>query len=234
MASRPTGVRTVDDARTQPDLPGGPEASGAHHAHVSRRSLLERSARLWLRAYPRRWRFSYGEDLVGTLLDLARPDARTVRLRDGLSVLWAGWALRFREHPPLLPWLRYRMLESSVPAEYHVWMIDDLLGRLHAMRSYLGGVAVILGMYGFVALITRDLQMLEQLLAVWWAFVGCAVIAAVVLPRYTARRVWRKHVSGWVPPELRPRRQRAEAVRELAEFRAASGYEGPRSPLARG
>jgi hypothetical protein len=198
------------------------------------RTLRERSARLWLRAYPRRWRFSYGEDLVGTLLDLAGPDARTVRLRDGLSVLRAGWALRFREHPPLLPWLRYRLFESSVPAEYHVWMIDDLLGRLHAVRGYAAGVIVFLGIYSVVALITWDPLSLSQMFSVSWLFLLFALLAILVMPRVAARRVWQKHVSGWVPPELRPRRQRAEAVRELAEFRAANGYEGPSSPLARG
>lgn len=197
-------------------------------------TTAERTARLWLRAYPRRWRYAYGEDLVGTLLDLAGPDARTARLRDGLSVLWAGWALRLREHPPLLPWLRYRLLESSVPAEYHVWMIDDLLGRWHTLRSYFAGVTIVCAMYALVALVTRDPEVLAQLLSVWWVLPLLAALGAVVYPRSNARRIWRKHVSGWVPPELRPRRHRAEAVRELAELRAASGYEGPSSPLARG
>ncbi|WP_143755823.1 hypothetical protein [Sanguibacter keddieii] len=198
------------------------------------RTLLEQSARLWLRAYPRRWRFSCGEDLVGTLLDLAGPDARTVRLRDGLSVLWAGWALRFREHPPLLPWLRYRLFGADLPVDYRVWMIDDLLGRLHALRWFVAYLVLLVVSMGMFFGVVGDLDVWTQMLSGWPWWVAFGVLSTVVGPRYSARKVWRKHVSGWVPPELRPRRQRAEAVRELAEFRAASGYEGPSSPLARG
>lgn len=84
-AARPTGARDVGDL-----VDDG--SRGVDSALARRQRRVERSARLWVRAYPRRWRYSYGEDLVGTLLDLAGPDARTVRLRDGLSVLGAGWA----------------------------------------------------------------------------------------------------------------------------------------------
>ena len=103
-----------------------------------RQRRVERSARIWLRAYPRRWRSSYGEDLVGTLLDLAGPDARTVRLSDGVSVVRAGWALRWREHPPLGPWLAYRLRERGLPAQYRAWLMDDLLGRRVGFRLNAG------------------------------------------------------------------------------------------------
>lgn len=197
-------------------------------------TTAERTARLWLRAYPRRWRYSSGEDLVGTLLDLAGPDARTVRLRDGLSVLRAGWMLRLREHPPLVPWVRYRLFGADLPADYRVWMIDDLLGRLHALRWFVAYLILLVGSMGLFSAVAGDLDVWTQMLSGWPWWVGFGVLSTVVGPRYSARTVWLKHVSGWVPPELRPRRHRAEAARELAEFRAASGYEGPSSPLVRG
>lgn len=76
-------------------------------------------------------------------------------------------------------------------------------------------------------------EVLTQFLSVWPLFLVIGVFAVVLMPRVGARRLWRKRVSEWVPPELRPRRERAEAVQELAAFRAASGYDGPESPLAR-
>lgn len=188
-------------------------------------TTAERTARLWLRAYPRRWRFAYGEDLVGTLVDLAGPGAATVRLRDGFSVLWAGWSLRLREHPPLLPWLRYRIVESDLPEQYRVWMIDDLLGRLHAARAFAQIMVVFAVVYGAFSLATWDVQILVRGFQVWPAYLVVGAATLVVMPRVRARKVWRKHVSGWLPPELRPRRERPEATRELAEFRASTGYE---------
>ena len=191
-----------------------------------RASRRELSARLWLRAYPRRWRYAYGEDLVGTLLDLAGPDARVVRIRDGLSVLRAGWSLRLREHPPLVPWLRYRLLESDLPEAYRVWMIDDLLGRLHAARAFAQIMVVFLVTYGVFSLVTWDVQILVRGVSVWPAYLVVGAASLVVMPRIRARKVWRRHVSGWLPAELRPRGERSAAVRELAEFRASTGYEG--------
>ncbi|MBF0723101.1 hypothetical protein [Sanguibacter inulinus] len=194
-------------------------------ADVDRRaSRRELSARLWLRAYPRRWRYAYGEDLVGTLLDLAGPDARVVRLRDGLSVLRAGWSLRLREHPPLVPWLRYRVFESDLPGQYRVWMIDDLLGRLHGARWYAGYMVILALIFSIISLVSRDTQVVLSALSAWPAYLVLGVVSTVAWPRAKARQVWRKHVSGWVPPELLPRAERAAAVQELVEFRAATGY----------
>ena len=188
-------------------------------------TTAERSARLWLRAYPRRWRYAYGDDLVGTLLDLAGPDARAVRLRDGLSVLRAGWSLRLREHPPLLPWLGYRFFETDLPEQHRVWMIDDLLGRLHAARAFAQVMVIFATTYGVFSLVTWDVQILVRGAEVWPAYLVVGAASVLVVPRVRARRVWRKHVSGWLPPELRPRSERPAAARELAQFRAATGYE---------
>lgn len=194
-------------------------------------TTAERSARLWLRAYPRRWRFSYGEDLVGTLLDLAGPGARTVRLRDGLSVWRAGWSLRFREHPPLLPWLGYRIFGAGLPVEHRVWMIDDLLGRLYSARWVAGYLVVLTLVAGALSLLAGDPVLLAGSAGAWAAWSVLVAVSPLVVPRRRARTTWRRHVSGWVPPELRPRGERGEAVRELAEFRVSTGYEGCPDPL---
>jgi len=188
-----------------------------------RQRRVERSARIWLRAYPRRWRSSYGEDLVGTLLDLAGPDARTVRLRDGLSVLWAGWSLRLREHPPLLPWLGYRFFEMRLAQRYRAWVADDVLGRLFAVRSVLIYTACLALLYVGWALLFSDpvpsLQGDPWFYAMVW---GAPALSSLLYPRFIPRRIWRRQVSAWVPPELRPRSSPGDPARELAEYRAAS------------
>jgi hypothetical protein len=184
-------------------------------------TTAERTARLWLRAYPRRWRYAYGEDLVGTLLDLAGPDARTVRLRDGVSVVRAGWALRWREHPPLGPWLKYRLRERGLPAQYRPWLMDDLLGRFHALRNTgtaVLGAALALVVLGAVFPFAAPLLAVDPGTA-WTVFGSMLLVTAVVQPRARARHIWRRDVSGWVPPELRRRGERWKAEVELAQYR---------------
>ncbi|ACZ23398.1 hypothetical protein Sked_35100 [Sanguibacter keddieii DSM 10542] len=196
-------------------------------------TTTERTARLWLRAYPRRWRYAYGEDLVGTLLDLAGPDARTVRLGDGVSVVRAGWALRWREHPPLGPWLAYRLRERGLPAQYRPWLMDDLLGRFHALRSTGTGIVaaavVLLGLVAVLPFLAPLLAVAPE--AIVTGFGGMLLVTAVVQPRARARHIWQRDVSGWLPPELRPRGERWKAEVELAQYRASlrrdgDGYDG--------
>lgn len=191
-------------------------------------TTAERAARLWLRAYPRRWRYAYGEDLVGTLVDLAGPDAATVRLRDGFSVLWAGWSLRLREHPPLLPWLAYRLFERRLPSRYRAWVIDDLLGWSYAARGMAVGMMVLVGGVSLVGVLFPAVRQLIPPDPVFFLAIvsGPLMVQMLFGARYWARKAWRRHVGGWVPPELRPRSERAAAVQELEEFRASTGYEG--------
>lgn len=198
-------------------------------AEPRRTSLLERSAGLWSRAYPRRWRFAYGEDLVGTLVDLAGPDAATVRLRDGLSVLRAGWSLRLREHPPLLPWLAYRLFERRLPARYRSWVMDDLLGWSYAARGMAVGLMVVVGGVALVGVLFPAVRQLIPPDPVLFlaTLSGPLMVQMLFGARYWARKAWRRHVGGWVPPELRRRSERLEVQTELALYRASlrQGYD---------
>lgn len=98
---------------------------------------FERSARFWLRAYPVRWRAVRGDELVGVLRDLAGPDATRLPLREGLGLLRAGWATRWRDGPPLRTRLAYRWLDTPIPPRYREWARDDIDGRWFHTRRLL-------------------------------------------------------------------------------------------------
>jgi len=199
-------------------------------------TTAERTARLWLRAYPRRWRYAYGEDLVGTLLDLAGPDARTVRVRDGVSVVRAGWSLRWREHPPLLPWLGYRMFEMRLPARYRYWVMDDLLDRFYTARMAAVGFVTVAALFAVLSAAIPSLR--SVLIPDSWdlpiMFGLTVVLLAVLQPRVAPRRVWRRQISTWLPRELRPRAERWKADVELAQYRAALRADGEAGPAGGG
>lgn len=96
---------------------------------------FERSARFWLRAYPVRWRAVRGAELIGVLRDLAGPDATRLSLREGLGLLRAGWATRWRDGPPLRTRLAYRWLDTPIPPRYREWARDDIDGRWFDTRQ---------------------------------------------------------------------------------------------------
>lgn len=179
-----------------------------------RPDLFDLSARLWLRAYPRHWRVTYGSDLLGTLADLAPEGARTVPVREGLAVLRAGWALCWREHPKFWPWLGYRLFNRRLPARDRCWVIDDLLGSLYEVRFMLVSllpvitfVAVAPGLVG-----GGDMSLWAWgVLALWMSVLAGASVAVKQLPR----RAWTKHVGGPLPVQLLPRWRR-RAAREAA------------------
>lgn len=98
---------------------------------------FERSARFWLRAYPVRWRAVRGAELIGVLRDLAGPDATRLSLREGLGLLRAGWATRWRDGPPLRTRLAYRWLDTPIPPRYREWARDDIDGRWFDTRRFL-------------------------------------------------------------------------------------------------
>lgn len=105
---------------------------------------FERSARFWLRAYPVRWRAVRGAELVGVLRDLAGPDATRLPLREGLGLLRAGWATRWRDGPPLGTRLAYRWLDVPIPPRYREWARDDIDGRWFDTRRILRSLVPIL------------------------------------------------------------------------------------------
>lgn len=61
-------------------------------------SMLERSARRWLRAYPPAYRAEHGGEIVGTLLDAASAGRAAMPLRDAYSLLIGGLRVRAAQH----------------------------------------------------------------------------------------------------------------------------------------
>lgn len=102
-----------------------------------------RSVGRWLRAYPRRWRAARGEEITAVLADLAPAGARRLDLRSGLGLLLAGWATRWREHPPLLAYLGYVGLELRLDPRYRDWARDDIEGPWFVVRRWLVAFGVV-------------------------------------------------------------------------------------------
>ncbi len=187
-----TGRRAAADG-AQPGRP----ARGARGA-----DRYERSARIWLRAYPRRWRDLHGDEALAVLLDLApEPDdgaaPRGIGAREAWGLVRAGWALRWREHPPLGRWLLYRSLDLRLPARYWWWVADDIHGALYPWRVTLGSLGSALAiLYGWPVLshvlFSNDVNRPE----LWFAVLLMAVslLSGFLFRRSHVDRAWRKHV----------------------------------------
>ena len=130
----------------------------------------ERSARFWLRAYPRRWRVVRTNEVLAVLMDLAAPGARRVGVRTALDLLRGGWATRWRGHPPLWTWITYRF-EKKIPRRYRGWAGDDIEGFLFPARRM--GFAT--WFYPILAFQNRGTS---APLWPWWGW----LVAMVVLP----------------------------------------------------
>lgn len=174
---------------------------------MARPSTTVLSARLWLRAYPRRWRATYGADLLGMLADVTPPGARTIPAREGLAVLRSGWALRWREHPPFWRWLGYRLLGRRLPARYRSWVIDDLLGPLYLVRVMGMAWALMLAVLAALGLLPPLAETpLETIVAP--LVVAGAAFGTAALSKNGLRVSWSKHVGGAFPPQILPLRER--------------------------
>jgi hypothetical protein len=142
---------------------------------------FERSVARWLRAYPPRWRRARAAEVTALLADLAPPEATRLDLRSAAGLVAGGWATRWREHPPLLPWLGYRLLGTRLDPRYREWAQDDLDSPWLAARQVLAGVVLL------AAALAQQIQ-LE-----WTPFLMSAVavlVATVIGPRvYRAQAV---------------------------------------------
>lgn len=131
-------------ARTAgPDGTAGPDAP----VRTDGPDTFARSAALWLRAYPRRWRDVRAAEVTEVLRDLAAPGAERVDARTALSLVRGGWATRRHDRPPLGTYLRYRLLDRPLPPPWEAWGRDDVDGRLFPVRFALTrtvGVALVL------------------------------------------------------------------------------------------
>lgn len=163
-AALPDGVGRVPvSARVAP----GPLPDGVAPAFA-------RSVRFWSRAYPRRWRAARGAELLGLLADLAAPGAQRLDARSALDLVRAGGATRLRQHPPLGPWLQYRLFGTrSLPA-HRPWVADDIAGLLFPLRQTSGSILVLVAVdWG------RTWTGQPSLLSMWW-FWGIVLAMLVI------------------------------------------------------
>lgn len=181
---------------------------------------FERSARLWARAYPRRWREVHGDELLAVQQDVARAaaEATGAPAPDRLStdeirsLLRAGWGLRWRERPPLWRWALYR-LGMRLPARYWWWVADDIRGAFYSVRdttwtlvlTYGTMFAVLTGWAWSSGRSVADFW--PTFFATWyfWALVAAVVgSSATVFRESRTRTAWYRHVVyGNVPEPMR-------------------------------
>lgn len=113
----------------------------------------ERRCRLLARAYPLRYRQTRGEELIGTLLDLAKPGQTRPTLRDSLDVVRGGISLRLRERPPLWHWALYRLFHKRLPYTFRWWARDDLLGSRYLARQCAAWLILTSPLWAFIGLL---------------------------------------------------------------------------------
>jgi hypothetical protein len=120
----------ADPTPTVPTIPTVPTTAST--SRVDPR--FARSARFWLRAYPRRWRAARAAEMTEVLADLAEPGATRLDLRGAADVIRSGWATRWREHPPPRAMFAYRLWDGRMPERYDPWLWDDVTGALYSVR----------------------------------------------------------------------------------------------------
>lgn len=157
-----------EPARAGNDLPG---------------ERFERSARRWIRAYPRRWRETRGEELLGVLQDLAGPDAGRLGARGAFDLVRGGWATRRCEHPPLGRWLTYRLFDRELP-EHRAWVRDDVEGALYGLRTSLPAQIP----FGIFLLWSEDGPRR-------WLWLGLVLTVVFLVPRWTRDRTLERHLG---------------------------------------
>lgn len=167
-----------------------PTATG--HGPTTRDDDLARSARFWLRAYPRRWRAERGDELVALLTDLAGLDARSLDARTAADLVRSGWATRLRMRPPLGHWLAYRFVGARIRPAYRAWARDDIEGRLFPARRALVSYAFVLVMAG-VDLLSPGPGIWGP--GWWWLIVAIAVVGTVVSAGPERARAVERHLA---------------------------------------
>lgn len=171
-----------------------------------------------MRAYPLRWRETFGDDLLGVLADVTEPEAERVPAAEAVEIVRAGGACRWREHPPLWNWLLYRVFNARLPAEYQWWAIDDLRGKFWLFRDEVYSLIVM--MPGFYLLFFVPEAFVPLSLGfdphLWF---GLVVLLPLIVISFLTRKMriryaWRKAVGTEAPPEFWTDRARARAQRK--------------------
>ncbi|MGV8978982.1 MAG: hypothetical protein ACOH17_13160 [Cellulomonas sp.] len=169
---------------------------------------FERSVAFWLRAYPRRWRALRAGEMTAVLADIAGPHAGRLDAAAAWGLLRGGWATRWREHPPLVVYVRYRLLDRRIPEQHREWARDDIDGRWYPVRRVVGAlwffwVYVLLGTVSLPA----GLGLLEG--AVAFGFMFPERFRSSPRRRHLALRADDRIVPGALVEGLVPRRRLA-------------------------
>lgn len=122
---RPRGGREPRDVPGGDRQPNDAALSAGGGATGGADPGFERSVRRWLRAYPPRWRAARGDEVLGTLVELAAPGATRLDRRAALGLLVGGLRTRVRTGPPLHQRIGYMVGLRTSPRHLE-WMADDL------------------------------------------------------------------------------------------------------------
>jgi hypothetical protein len=152
----------------------------------------ERRCLTLLRAYPPRYRAGRGDELLGTLLDVATPGRETPSVRESWDVVRGGLLTRWRARPPVGRWLLYRGFGARLPYAYRWWARDDILGRWYAVRAGLG--YLLIGGPVLVAGETVPVGSNSPILGggLWW-IAGAIILTSVIRTKGKRRRALKKH-----------------------------------------
>jgi hypothetical protein len=179
----------------------------------------DRRLALALRAFPKRFRASRADEILGTVAEArAAGDGDGVGRRELVDLVLAGWAERRRTRPPTWALFRYHWLDGRLDQRWHAWMFDDLRGWYplrHWLRTLFSMAAVIVmivlvqgAVTGFEA--NRPLAIPGFLL--YLVLVSCANGLIELFFHVQRKRILRRHgcdPSTWMPlaavPVSRPR-----------------------------
>jgi len=139
--------------------------------------------------------------MIGVFADaVAAGDRRVFGVVALADVVAAGWRERWRGHPPLGRYLRYRFISQRLPARWHRWMLDDVAGWV----GFRTGIVSMMWMALFFALyvgVGRTSPWTAEsflLMAVLWV----AVSAMLTRPKreYILQRNGYTPSLQWLPP----------------------------------
>jgi hypothetical protein len=153
-----------------------------------------------LHAFPRRFRAARSAEIVATFeeAELAG-DVHPYGIQALADVVVAGWAERWRTHPPLGTYLKYRLLDGRLPARWHRWMLDDVHGWFGLRRVAWASWAIVA-----VLLVLQQAGMAALDRGFVLVFIGMVVPSLVLTPRYRrailCRHGYDPDTLAWVPP----------------------------------
>jgi hypothetical protein len=188
--------------------------------------MSERWLGLSLRAFPRRVRAQKTAEVTGAMAEAAEAgDTEFVNSSAFIGLVFAGWMVRWRSHPPLGRWLRYTLGIGVIDKRWHAWMLDEINGW-SAERSTWARLSVWVGSIAVVRS-TQGQSVPSE-------FVVAAIIVPLVLGRFPYfRRLRRERVlrangfdpatRHWKAPPLPPMRRqpRLPATKALLPIGAA-------------